>query len=140
MRKAEFKLKAEKGTRTNFKGQAINTLSFFKSCQYRWESDQTADPQIDDISYHMYMNYAYIIDSVEPVALSSHKNFADLRNDRDSTHATYAYVATDLDELANDFEKGYSVPFNKINKGSKIIREFLADQGHPNYIEELEED
>src|SRR5690606_5600409 len=44
MRKAQFKLQAER-TEDGF--------AFYKAMQYRWESDETADPQIDDVSYHL---------------------------------------------------------------------------------------
>jgi len=83
--------------------------------------------------HHRYLNYAYNIESIEPVAYSRHKTFSDLRNDSDSTMTSYAYVATDIDELAENFERGSVKPFDKINSGSRIIREFLAEQGHPNY-------
>lgn len=223
MRKSQFKLQAEKGTENRAYNE-INVLYFYKASQYRWEDSETADPQYDDITYHLneeaaikaadaihldlgfeaiveriyieysdfngridfgeefelvdlddyrrfnsierdqiytgtfnnggdlpengfivyyrhhqYMNYAYSIESIEPVMYSRHKTYSDLRNDSDSTMTSYAYVASNLDELAEDFEKGRVTPFDKINSGGRIVREFLAEQYHPNYISEEDE-
>lgn len=96
--------------------------------------DLPADGYIVYYQHHMYMNYAYKIESIESVSSSQNKTFSDLRNDRDSTFATYAYIANDLDELAEDFRTGRVTPFDKINSGSRIVKEFLAEQGHPDYV------
>lgn len=216
MRKAEFKIQAE---RTG------NEFAIYRSQQYRWEDGQTADPQIDDIKYHLskdeaikaadsidldlgfeaqverisfdyedfnngvefreefelgdlddydkinnncdtiyqgranmgndldpnaivimyrhhrYMNYAYTIEAIRFVRETGLKTEADLRDDSDSLRTTYCIVVADLDELAESFRSGY-VPFNKVNSGSRIVREFLAENGHPDFteIEETEED
>lgn len=218
-RKGELRLNAERGTNTW--GNA--TLSFYKAMEYRWEDGETADPQIDDESYHLtkeeaieaaakikldlgfaavvdkitieyddfnsnvefgeyfelskldnykkfssidfdtvynggtyvgerlnkdaiivayrhhrYMNYSYDITDVDFVsAYPDFETEADLRNDRDSTFSTYYITFKDTDELAEYFERGY-FPFDKINSGSRLVREFLAENGHPDYIEELE--
>lgn len=217
MRKSEFKKLAEKSNLPKWYRHENLVLSYYRSCQYRWNDEETPDPQYDDISYHMtedeaisaansinisvgfraiverlsisyldfneaiefgeefelkdledkklsieteeiylgpmnhggilpesgfivfyrhhqYLNYAYNIERIEPVEFSRLKNFSDLRNDSDSTSSTYACVVNNLDELAENFRYGLGIPFNKINKGQRIISEFLVDQKHPDFV------
>lgn len=102
--------------------------------------DLPEDGYIVYYRHHMYMNYSYTIEAIEPVAESIHKTYADLYTENDSTSVIYAYVAKDLDELVEDFERGQRTPFNKINSGSIIVREFLADQDVPAYVKVEEEE
>jgi len=78
-------------------------------------------------SHHMYMNYSYDITFVGPVRDTQLKKESDLVNSQDSTTATYFAVYETIEELEQSFEKGTSVPFNKINKGSRIIKEFIEE-------------
>ena len=220
MRKSELRLNAEHAT--DFWG--CHTIVFYKAMQYRWEDNETADPQIDYVSYHLtksdaieaakkinldlgfypmvdkiaieydelnenigfgeefelsdldkcrkfrslnnetiwegskndgkeldpeaiivsyrhhrYMNYSYDITGVDFVKNSSFKTEADLRNDRDTTLSAYYITFDDVDDLANSFENNY-FPFDKINSGSRIVREFLAENNHPDYSEAIEEE
>lgn len=211
MRKAQFKAQAER-TEDGF--------AFYKALQYRWESNETADPQIDDESYHFteeeaikaaakldigfeaqvdritidyddlnegvefgqefelsdlddyrkfnvdretiyngetnygkelnpdaiivyyrhhtYMNYAYTIEDVRFVQDTRFKTEADLRNDADSISSTYCHLVSDLDELAEELRTGQWIPFNKINRGSAIVEQFLRENEHPDFVEEEE--
>lgn len=215
MRKAELRLQAERGTSS----RGNSTIIIYKAMQWRWEFGQTADPQIDDISYHLtlneaisaansitlelgfqaqvdriaiaysdmneginlgenfeladlynyskfygeveiiyegvinegdllnpgavvvmyrhhrYMNYAYSIERVCRVWETNLKTTSDLRDDSDSLSTTYCIVLANLDELAEAFRLGNLAPFNKINSGSRIVREFLTENGHPDYAE-----
>lgn len=185
-------------------------LYFYKAMQHRWEFAETADPQVEDVSYHLsldaailaadninldldfeaqvdrigideddfdeslsfrqmdevasdvetvytgahnkgrelssddivisyrhhtYMNYSYDITGVDFVRNTNLKFEADLRNDKDSTSAEYLAVVDNIDELAEMYDRGSYAPFNKINKGSAHITEFLKENGHPDYVE-----
>ncbi|MBX9851029.1 MAG: hypothetical protein K2X86_04640 [Cytophagaceae bacterium] len=129
-----------------FKLEDLNYKSLSVEQDTIYESDEENGGYLPEDGYivyyrhHTFMNYAYKIESIESVQYSDNKTFSDLRCDEDSTSATYAYVAKNLDELAEDFEKRNCVPFDKINSGSRIVREFLKENGHPNYIEESEEE
>lgn len=214
MRKAELKKQAER---------IGEKIAIYKSLQYRWVDGQTADPQIQNVGYHLsesgavkaadsidldlgfqaqvdrilidyddfnegidfgqefdleeldnhrqffcdcetvytgdtntgkeldpdaivimyrhktYMNYAYSIEAILFVSETNLITEADLRDDSDSLRTTYCTVVADLDELAEAFERGNYAPFNKINSGSRIVREFLEENGHPDYATEEEE-
>ena len=200
MRKAEFKKQAERSN---------NKFIIYKSLQYRWESNETADPQIGDEEYHFteaeaieaaedidldlgfspmvdritidydyfnegidfreefelsylgnyrkfrsdidtiwtgdensgkeldpdsiivfyqhktYMNYAYSVTSIDFVRNTILKAESDLVNMKDSTNATYCAHFDTLEELADSFNWNKCVPFNKMQSGSRLIREFL---------------
>ena len=200
MRKAEFKKQAE---RSNDK------FIIYKSLQYRWESNETADPQIGDEEYHFteaeaieaaedidldlgfspmvdritidydyfnegidfreqfdledldnhkkfssdgdtiwqgdenlgkeldpdsiivfynhvtYMNYAYRVSGIDFVRNTILKVESDLVNTQDSTSATYFTHFDTLEELSDYFDWNKCVPFNKMQSGSRLVREFL---------------
>jgi len=78
-------------------------------------------------NHHMYMNYSYDINFVGPVRDTHLKKESDLVNSKDSTTATYFTLYETIEELEESFEKMTSVPFNKINKGSRLIREFIEE-------------
>jgi hypothetical protein len=85
--------------------------------------------------HHRYMNYAYDIVSAQFVYQTNLKFEADLRNDQDSTCSIYCLHFKDLDELADSFRWGHSI-FSKINKGSRIVRNFLSENNHPDFVAE----
>lgn len=76
-------------------------------------------------SHHRYMNYAYDIKEVTLVRYTNFQSESDLVNERDSTMTTYAKVYADIDELEEAFESRRSTPFDKINSGSSIVRNFI---------------
>lgn len=78
-------------------------------------------------SHHRYMNYAYDIKEVTLARYTDFKYESDLVNERDSTSATYAKVYADIDELEEAFENRWSAPFDKINSGSSIVRNYIEE-------------
>lgn len=87
-----------------------------------------------------YMNYAYSIDSVRFIFETNLKFESDLRNDSDSLSSIYCRVFKDLDELSEAFRFSEGVPFNKLNSGWRIVREFLKENNHPDFVEEEKEE
>lgn len=124
-----------------------NYRRFNSDIETIWSGDENTGEELNPesiivaFSHHMYMGYSYDIKSVDFVKNTSFKKEADLRNDSDTTRSVYFATFDDIYELAESFENGY-YPFDKINSGSRIIREFLAENGHADYseLEETEED
>lgn len=98
-------------------------------------NDLNPDAIVVMYRHHRYMNYSYAIEAIRFVRETNLKTEADLRDDSDSLRTTYCMIVSDLDELAEVFERGQYMPFNKINSGSRIVREFLTENGHPDYVE-----
>lgn len=80
-----------------------------------------------------YMNYAYQITEVVNVSASGCSTYQDLPYSDDHTYSTWAHVAENVQELADDYERAAGQPFDKINKGSGIIKEFLKEN-NPAYL------
>lgn len=123
--------------------------AFYADSETIFESEanegRKLDPDAIVVMYrhHMYMNYAYRIEAVKFVWETDLKTEADCRNDADSTTATYYLVIEDIDKLAEFFGDPFMTyrpaPFNKLNSGATIVREFLAENGHPDYVETVED-
>lgn len=112
---------------------------------YCTDTNTGADFEPDSIivtyRHHRYMGYAYNITDVQETRYTRIKNEADLVNFHDSTSASYHVHFNDIDELAEAFETGRCVPFQKTNSGNSIVRAFLEKNKHPDYYtEEVEEE
>lgn len=108
-------------------GQVMDTIHTGET-----NEGKTLDPNAIVVAYrhHRYMNYAYCIEGVYFVRQTRLQTEADLVNHKDSLMATYHCLVDDLDELAERFEREQYVPFDKMNSGARIIREFLEENGH----------
>lgn len=105
--------------------------------------DSPALPKDGVIVYYChvtYMGYAYAIDNIELVSNSEFKNYSDLPYSDDHIHTTWARVYKSVEDMQEAYENGYSQPFDKLQKGRRIVEEFLAEQGIEEYIKESEEE
>jgi len=109
-------------------------------CDYRkfqsdrdsiWEGHENSGKELDPDSiivfykHETYMNYAYSVTSVDFVRNTQIGVESDMVNLRDSTMTTYCSHFDSLKELDESFWAGNCVPFNKLQSGTSLIREFL---------------
>jgi hypothetical protein len=87
-------------------------------------------------SHHRYMNYAYEIEDVR--FSNSNEKYSDLHVCVDSLFSRWDCVYSSIIDLMQDFERPTGAPLNKINKGQRVILEFLKDNEMPGYCEETE--
>ena len=92
------------------------------------------------VSYHhlTYMNYAYQITEVRKPNFN--ERLSDLNPPVDHTYKTWDLVVSNIDELYSDYEHGNGSPFDKLQKGSSIVEEFLGANGCEDYKEESDEE
>lgn len=79
-----------------------------------------------------YMYYAYQIISVRFV--EDGDRYEDLHVSKDYTSSHWDAIFKSVDELQDAYENGRYMPMDKINSGSSIIEEFLAENGVNQYI------
>lgn len=82
-----------------------------------------------------YMNYAYEVLSVKHASETGAKTLSDLPYSYDSTSATWVSVLDTTDELVDAYEHAYYAPFDKLNRGHRVVEDFLQENKHPNYID-----
>lgn len=90
--------------------------------------------------HHRYMGYAFQVKEIETVADSRKTTYLDLPYSEDNTFATWATVYNDIVDFVTAYELGEGEPFNKLNSGSRVVREFLEEQKYPGYFDVEEEE
>jgi len=72
-----------------------------------------------------YMHYAYAIVAVRKV--DSYTTFEDLNASADSTSAVWDRVYESVEDMECDYKNGLSIPFNKLQRGNKVVEEFVEE-------------
>jgi len=136
--KIDFREEFELADLDNYRKFQIDSDTIWNGATYVGK-EITPDAIIIGYRHKTYMNYAYSIVSVDFAKYTNFKVESDLRNDSDTTNSTYYVTFDDIYDFESAFADRHQVPFNKINSGTKLITEFLSENGHPDYVEEIEE-
>lgn len=142
MRKAELRLSAQQTTNNCGEKQFI----IYKSMQYRWESEETADPQIDDINYHLSLEDA--IKATESIHLDLgftpqvdqiKINYTDINENIDFRED---FELEDLDKHKKFYGESDTVFWGETNIGNKLdpnqIIVFYKHHRYMNYAYTIE--
>jgi hypothetical protein len=101
-----------------------------------WTNDGevlNSDGVIVGYSHGTYVNYCYEVNFVELVEDTDFKTESNLNHDDDDTMTTYYRYYPSVAAFADEFESQNCIPFDKLNKGRKVIEQFLADQKFGEY-------
>lgn len=126
MRKSELRLTATNGVNRN--GRRI--IKIYKAMQYRWESEETADPQTDDESYHLTLDKA--IEAADEINLD-----LDFTAQVDSIEIEYddineafdfgeEFELSDLDDYRRFGGEYETVYYGSTNMGEELDRDALV--------------
>jgi hypothetical protein len=121
-------------TTENEEGEQINIDAL--DSDWKISAKITEGSVILTYSHYRYMNYAYEIEDIR--FSNSGEKYSDLHVSVDSLFSRWDCVYPSIIDLMEDFESPTGAPLNKINKGQRVILEFLKDNGMPGYCEDSE--
>jgi hypothetical protein len=93
---------------------------------FRKPSKPIADGSVIVTFHHVqYMHYCYAVTHVREAFGDKHE---DLNVSVDNTNKPWDIVFKSLEEMTLAFENKYGMPFNKLNSGGKIVKEFIESK------------